>query len=438
MYLVHGQRCLVHGYVPAARHPLLVLPLMVRGRHDRGIGGRNLGVAGHRVGAHRVRTVRAADVELVERTLADRGEEQLPDPAGTERTHREARAVPVVEVPHDPHTAGIGRPDGEPRTGDPLVLHGLCAEGGPQLLVPPLADQMQIEIAERGQEAVRIMDLDLVVRVADQELVLGDGRHRQQSGEETVAVVVQLGPQPLGEYGHRSRVRTEHPDRHTAADHVRAEQIVRGMVLTGEQPPPVGVVEGPHRPDAATATTPRPRGEASARFSAVFFRLAGVVAEPAGVEGAAVALEAESAAVAGLAAGVGLAAGADGVAVGSGALRDDLRAVTGTASSRGVGEAGIRWPGQGRSRPAEEARTAQDQSTAAARRWIAAIGTGSQSGRCRASYSTSYTALSVSWARNNSGSLRGSTPAASAYPSQYADRQRAAHSAFQGRCERAA
>lgn len=111
--------------------------------------------------------------------------------------------------------------------------------------------------------------------------------------------------------------------------------------------------------------------------------------------------------------------GGDAATVGSGALRDGLRAVTGTASSGGVGESGRAGRGGGgNAAVAETGRCAAHQSTAAARRWIAAIGTGSQSGRCRASYNTSYTALSVSWARNNSGSLRGSTPAASAYPSQ--------------------
>lgn len=110
--------------------------------------------------------------------------------------------------------------------------------------MPSLADQMQIEIAERGQEAVRVLDLDLIVGVGDQQPVVGQRGHRQQPGEEAVAVVVEPCPQSLGEHGHRPGVRAQRPEGHTAPDRVGAEQVVRGVVLTGQQPDPVAVVEG--------------------------------------------------------------------------------------------------------------------------------------------------------------------------------------------------
>lgn len=196
---------------------------------------------------------------------------------------------------------------------------------------------------------------------------------------------------------------------------------MRVVVVTGEQPPAVGGVQGGCGPGAAVTGLPGERGTASVRRGRE--RLAGAAALVAA--GAAVSASTEAGAGAGAAAGTGVAAGACAVSTPTasavvasaaaadlerGALRDGLRAVTGTASSGSSGEEGGRGVRAGGAR----VQAAADW----ARRWMAAIGTGSQSGRCRASYTTSYTALSVSWARSSSGSPRGSVPDASAYPSQ--------------------
>lgn len=199
MDLVDGERRLVHRAVGAVREPLLVAPHMVRLGDDGGGRGRHLRTPCHRVGAHRVGTVGPCDVELVERALADPRHEQLPHPAGAERAHRQSRPVPVVEVTGDPYAPGIGRPDGEAGAGHALVDHRPGAERPPQLLVPALADQMQIELAEGGQEAVRVPHLQLVelfrgLAVPDEQEVLRDGPQGQDPGEEAVAVVVQPGP----------------------------------------------------------------------------------------------------------------------------------------------------------------------------------------------------------------------------------------------------
>ncbi|CAM5701794.1 hypothetical protein SBADM41S_03446 [Streptomyces badius] len=113
MYLVHRERGFVDRPVAPVCHPVRVLPLVVLGGDDRRRRGRHLGAPGHRVGPHRVRTVRA-DVELVQRALADPRQEQLPHPGRAEPTHREARAVPVVEVTRDPHTPRVRCPPAQP------------------------------------------------------------------------------------------------------------------------------------------------------------------------------------------------------------------------------------------------------------------------------------------------------------------------------------
>ncbi len=244
MDLVHRERGLVDRAVAPVRHPVRVLPLVVRGGDDRRGRGRHLGAAGHRVGADRVRTVRAADVVLVQRALADPGQEQLPHPGRAQRTHRGARAVPVREVAGDPHTARVRRPHGEPGPGHALVDHRLRPERPPQLLVSALADQMQVQFADGGPEAVRVVDLDGVVLVPHLQPVLRDLRHGQHAGEEAVAVVVQLGPRPGRQHGDGAGVRAQRPHQHTARDRVRAQHVVRGVVVAGQQPAAVGGVEG--------------------------------------------------------------------------------------------------------------------------------------------------------------------------------------------------
>lgn len=251
MQLVDREGRLVDRAVGAVLHPLLVLPAVVRLRHDRSGGGRHLGTPRHRVGAQGVAAVRAHQVELVERALADARYEQLPHTGRSERTHRIRGAVPVVEVSADPHPARVGRPDGEAGAGDTLDGQRLRAERLPQLLVASFADQMQIEFTEGGQEAVRILELDLGVVVRDEERVLRDGAQRQQPGEEALAVVVQFGAEPLPDHGHGPGVRPQRPDGDAAGDRVGAEQRVRVVVAAAEQPFAVTGAErlrGPYTP----------------------------------------------------------------------------------------------------------------------------------------------------------------------------------------------
>src|SRR5215831_16771433 len=138
--------------------PLLVAPGVARGEHDRRGGGRMLGAAGHGVGLAPPPPVGAADVELVAGAVADSGHEQLPHPRAAERAHRVAAPVPVAEVADDPRTVRVRRPYGERGAADlaetdavGAVLAHVRAKHLPELLVPALADQVQVGLAERGQ-----------------------------------------------------------------------------------------------------------------------------------------------------------------------------------------------------------------------------------------------------------------------------------------------
>ena len=83
---------------------------------------------------------------------------------------------PVVEVAGDPDPARVRRPHGERRAGDGaargVVAAHVRAEHLPEVLVPALADQVQVDLAERRQPAVRVVDGEAVVAVGDLEPVV--------------------------------------------------------------------------------------------------------------------------------------------------------------------------------------------------------------------------------------------------------------------------
>jgi hypothetical protein len=65
--------------------------------------------------------------------------------------------VPEVEVADEADAARARRPHGERGAGVSVDDRGPRAQRAPQLLVPPLADQVQVELAERRQVLVRVV-----------------------------------------------------------------------------------------------------------------------------------------------------------------------------------------------------------------------------------------------------------------------------------------
>ena len=145
----------------AGREPLVVGPVVGRLGDDRRVQRRHLGGEGQRVGLLPPLPVGAEDVVAVPGAHLHAGDEHLPHAGGAQRAHRVRAGLPVVEVAGDLHPAGAGGPHGEGDALDAaprgLVPADVRAQDLPQPLVPALADEVLVQLADRGQPAVGVV-----------------------------------------------------------------------------------------------------------------------------------------------------------------------------------------------------------------------------------------------------------------------------------------
>ena len=90
--------------------------------------------------------------------MADVGDEQLPHARRADAAHRVLAAVPAVAVADHPHAAGAGAHTANAVPVAPWCIDGVGAQAVPQPLVAALAEQVQVDVAERGPEPVRVVD----------------------------------------------------------------------------------------------------------------------------------------------------------------------------------------------------------------------------------------------------------------------------------------
>ncbi len=243
VHLVDAHRAGQQVQFRPGRQPRRVGPLIDRARHHRRGGRRLLCPVGHRVGLGLPGPVRSADVVLVAGAGSDARHEQLPDARPAERPHRVRPAVPVVEVADHPDAACVGRPDGERGTAELGPDHR--AEHLPELLVPALRDQVQIDLAERGQMPVCVVADDLgQAGVGDRDPVVRHRGARHGDRENTLVHVRHRRPAAAGQY-HLDRFRQwpERPDGHPVRAGMPAQHRMRVMVRPGDQRVDLGVTD---------------------------------------------------------------------------------------------------------------------------------------------------------------------------------------------------
>ena len=257
--LVDGEGALEGLPRPALLHPRLVVPRVGVEIHDpRRHPGAELEPEPHRVGAQVHRPGGAAELVPVVVAGAEAGDEELPDPGRAEAAHHVDAPVPPVPVAHHAHPRRVGGPHREPGAGHAAHRLHVGAELAVELLVPPLAREQLVDLAQGGKERVGIGEGDaLPVGGLHAEPV---GEHLRAVGEVELEEAVGVAPlhrrdrvvrrvhqghcggvgaegahhDPLAGDGVHSEpgVGLAHPRLHQGSDLLRAE-IGTGLVVHG-------------------------------------------------------------------------------------------------------------------------------------------------------------------------------------------------------------
>ncbi len=113
----------------------------------------------------------------------------------------------------------------------------MCAEDLPQLLVAALAEQVEVHFAQGGQEAVAVGDGDGVpARIGDLEPVVDEVGERQRHREHTGVDMRHRVALAAHQRHHFLGMRLERTDHCVVVVFVRAEDAVRAVVRTRDQP----------------------------------------------------------------------------------------------------------------------------------------------------------------------------------------------------------
>jgi hypothetical protein len=100
----------------------------------------------------------------------------------------------------------------------------------PELLVPALPDQVQVDIAEGGEIAVRIVGGDGESGISHLEPVIGHLGLRQHASKYAFVLVLEVDAPTPGQDRDPFRPRPENPDSHAAVIRMGSEDNVRIVV----------------------------------------------------------------------------------------------------------------------------------------------------------------------------------------------------------------
>ncbi len=196
MHLVdaHGRRVAVP--LPAFPHPLAVVPSIFSEAIDDGSGaGRSLAAEGEgvRLEGHQFPFV-ALDLEFVKLAGHQMGNEEFPDAVHGVLLHGMAAAVPVIERTDHTDSVRIGRPHGEGHAGYAIEGARVGTQPFVGLQVSAFAQQIAIQFAQHGSEAIRILGFPgPTVPVHSVAVFEGSRRRRHEDFEQAFGMhLVQL------------------------------------------------------------------------------------------------------------------------------------------------------------------------------------------------------------------------------------------------------
>jgi hypothetical protein len=141
-------------------HPLVVAPAVsIQRPHDRSRVRPELHGKANRVGLDRIRASDSGlDVELVQRTASDTGNEEFPDSAGATAAHWMPAFVPPIEAADDTDAQRMWRPHGKGCPGHTRMRPDVRAQLGIELVVRALVEEVQIEVGEDRWHRIRVVD----------------------------------------------------------------------------------------------------------------------------------------------------------------------------------------------------------------------------------------------------------------------------------------
>ena len=105
------------------------------------------------------------------------------------------------------------------------------AEDVPELLVAALVDQVQVDLAQRGQEPVGVVEDGRLAAVGDRDPVVGDLRDGQHADPDPLVLVAEVGLGRVVQDDHPGRERLQDPHRDPALVGVCPQHGVRVSVL---------------------------------------------------------------------------------------------------------------------------------------------------------------------------------------------------------------
>jgi hypothetical protein len=151
----------------------------------------------------------AQDLELVDRTGLNAGDEDLPDTDLDPFAHRMAAPVPAVEGANDADPPGVRCPHRELHAGDAVEAARMSAELLVEPAVAPLCQEMDVDLAKQRRKLIRIDDVQETAIGFDAQPIAETPRAPGRSGKDAV------GMQPCQLAGHLAArmVHDPHPRR---------------------------------------------------------------------------------------------------------------------------------------------------------------------------------------------------------------------------------
>ena len=119
---------------------------------------------------------------------------------------------------------------------DAVDLADVGAQLRPGKLVASLADQVQIDVAERGPEAVRVLLDDGFVPALDHQVVLRHGRAGQDARPHVEVLAFQAGLTPWPPSNDSGGVTVKDAKAHLAAVDVRPKNRMRVVMVAAADP----------------------------------------------------------------------------------------------------------------------------------------------------------------------------------------------------------